>query len=133
MKILDFVFKALGKYRLLKVPEYTFQDHKWSPLKKGSSQNHQYSFSYIFLPILFFTLHIKRHVKPPTTITMVNHLFCHATVNTDVFTCDKACFFRAKKQYHIGNIHRISDTMNRLLQCNFLFAADSYGHGKMKY
>ena len=28
---------------------------------------------------------------------MVNHLFCHATINTDVFTCDKACFFRAEK------------------------------------
>ena len=56
-------------------------------------------------------------IKSPTTIAMINHLFCHTTVNTDVFTCDKARFFRAKKQYHIGNIHRISDTMNRLLYC----------------
>ena len=63
---------------------------------------------YIFL-FCFFNIHIttSTHIKSPTTITMVNHLFCHATINTDVFTCDKACFFRAKKQYHIGNIHRI--------------------------
>ena len=56
-------------------------------------------------------------VKSPPTITMINHLFCHTTVNTDVFTCDRTCFFRAKKQYHIGNIHGISHTMNRLLHC----------------
>ena len=53
-------------------------------------------------------------VKSPPTIAMINHLFCHTTVNTDVFTCDKARFFRAKKQYHIGNIHGNSP-QNRFL------------------
>ena len=53
----------------------------------------------------------------PTTISVVNHLLSHATVDTNVFTCDETGLVTTKKQYHISNIHGISDTMNRLLHC----------------
>ena len=52
----------------------------------------------------------------PSMIIVIDHQLCHAAIDADVFTGNETSFFRAKEQYHISNIHRISDTSYRLLQ-----------------
>ena len=47
---------------------------------------------------------------------MVNHLVGHAAINADVLACDEACFIGTEEQYHVGNVHRIAHTPNRLLR-----------------
>jgi hypothetical protein len=34
---------------------------------------------------------------------MVDHQFCHAAINTDVFTGNESRFIRAKEQDHFSN------------------------------
>ena len=49
-------------------------------------------------------------------VIMVNHEFCHSTIDTDIFPGDKAGLLGTEKQDHICNIHRIPNTAGRLLQ-----------------
>ena len=51
----------------------------------------------------------------PSVLAVVNHLAGHAAVDADVFACDKTSFVAAKKQHHVGNVHRVANSASRLL------------------
>src|SRR5574344_1970782 len=53
---------------------------------------------------------------------MIYHLFAHASVYADVFTSDEPRLFRAEKEHHVGNVHRIAHTPCWLLCgiCTFI-------------
>ena len=48
---------------------------------------------------------------------MIYHLLSHTAIYTDILSGDKACFVGAKKHNHIRNIHCISYSSHRLLNC----------------
>ena len=41
---------------------------------------------------------------------MIYHQLCHSAINTDILASDESCLVRAQEKYHIGYVHRISDT-----------------------
>ena len=48
-------------------------------------------------------------------IAMVDHQFCLASVNADIFAGDEACLVGCQKQHHVGNVQGISHPACRLL------------------
>ena len=55
-------------------------------------------------------------IKLPTAVTMIDHLLCHSSVNTDVLTGDKSGHVGAQIQYHICNLVRITNPAHGLLK-----------------
>ena len=48
-------------------------------------------------------------------LPMINHLPGHAAVDADIFSGDKAGLVRAEKQYHMGDVQRVTYPAYRLL------------------
>ncbi len=46
---------------------------------------------------------------------MVYHLVGHATIDADVFSRDETCLVGTKIEHHVGDIQRIADTSDGLL------------------
>jgi hypothetical protein len=51
----------------------------------------------------------------PTVVSVVYHLVRHSSVNTDVFSCDETCLVGTEIEHHVGDVQRIADTTDGLL------------------
>ena len=53
--------------------------------------------------------------QSPTIVAVVYHLTGHAAVDADVLACDEACLVGTEIEHHVGNVQRIADTTDGLL------------------
>ena len=68
----------------------------------------------------------------PATIAMIDHLASHSPIYADILSGNKACLIGTEVQYHIGDIHRVTDSA-----CGVLYSSQSelgsYDHAMRIY
>ena len=40
--------------------------------------------------------------------SVIDHLFCHAAVDADIFAGDETRLVRAEEEHHVGDVHRVA-------------------------
>ena len=54
-------------------------------------------------------------LQRPSAVIVIDHLACHAAVDTNILPCYEARLIRAEIQHHVRNIERVSHPSGGLL------------------